>query len=101
MPRCGGSPPTSLCTLLLEASQRIGGRAHTVKVTGCTLDLGCDWLHSADRNPRGSIAEASGFAIERRRPAWNQHYRDLGFSPEDQDAADEAYAAWHGRLMLD
>ncbi len=93
--------PTSLCTLLLEASQRIGGRAHTVKVTGCTLDLGCGWLHSADRNPWVSIAEASGFALERRRPAWNQHYRDLGFSPEDQDAADEAYAAWHGRLMLD
>jgi monoamine oxidase len=86
-------------TLLLEASQRIGGRAHTVNVTGHALDLGCGWLHSADRNPWVGIADASGFAVERRRSAWNQQYRDLGFSPEDQDATDEAYAAWHGRLM--
>ena len=53
-------------TLLLEASQRIGGRAHTVNVAGHALDLGCGWLHSADRNPWVGIAEASGFAVERR-----------------------------------
>jgi monoamine oxidase len=87
--------------LLLEASQRIGGRAWTVNVAGHALDLGCGWLHSADRNPWLDIAESSGFAVERRRPAWGQQYRDLGFSPEDQDASDEAYAAWHGRLMSD
>jgi monoamine oxidase len=86
-------------TLLLEASQRIGGRARTVHVAGHALDLGCGWLHSADRNPWVGIAEASGFALERRRPAWSQQYRDLGFPPEDQDAADEAYVAWHGRLI--
>jgi monoamine oxidase len=90
-----------LSTLLLEASPRTGGRAHTVNVAGHALDLGCGWLHSADRNPWVDIAEASGFAVERRRPAWNQQYRDLGFSPEDQDAADEAYATWHRRLMRD
>src|SRR4051794_10034067 len=87
--------------LLLEASQRSGGRAHTVNVAGHALDLGCGWLHSADRNPWVGIAEASGFAVERRKSAWNQQYRDLGFSPEDQDASDEVYAAWHGRLMSD
>ena len=92
---------SELSTLLLEASQRIGGRANTINVSGHALDLGCGWLHSADRNPWVDIAEASGFAVERRRSAWNQQYRDLGFSPEDQDAADEAYAAWHGRLMSD
>jgi monoamine oxidase len=92
---------SELTTLVLEASPRIGGRAHTVNVAGHALDLGCGWLHSADRNPWVGIAEASGFAVERRRPAWGQQYRDLGFSPEDQDAADEAYAAWHGRLMRD
>jgi monoamine oxidase len=92
---------SELSTLVLEASPQIGGRAHTVNVAGHALDLGCGWLHSADRNPWVGIAEASGFAIERRRPAWGQQYRDLGFSPEDQDAADGAYAAWHGRLMSD
>jgi monoamine oxidase len=90
---------SGLSTLLLEASQRIGGRAHTINVAGHALDLGCGWLHSADRNPWVGIAEASGFTVDRRRPAWNQQYRDLGFSLEDQDASDEAYAAWHGRLM--
>jgi monoamine oxidase len=90
-----------LSTLVLEAAQRIGGRAHTVNVAGHALDLGCGWLHSADRNPWVAIADASGFAVERRRPAWGQQYRDLGFSPADQDASDEAYAAWHGRLMSD
>jgi monoamine oxidase len=90
---------SGLSTLLLEASPRIGGRAHTVHIARHALDLGCGWLHSADRNPWVGIAEASGFAVERRRSAWNQQYRDLGFSPEDQDAADEAYATWHRRLM--
>jgi monoamine oxidase len=37
-------------TLLLEASDRIGGRARAEKVAGLPLDLGCGWLHSADRN---------------------------------------------------
>src|SRR5690349_11115934 len=92
---------SSLSTLLLEASPRIGGRAHTVNVAGHALDLGCGWLHSGDRNPWVDIAEASGFAVERRRPAWNQQYRDLGFPPGDQDASDDAYAAWHGRLLSD
>ncbi|QRM29087.1 NAD(P)/FAD-dependent oxidoreductase [Microvirga sp. VF16] len=92
---------SGLSTLLLEASQRIGGRAHTVHVAGHALDLGCGWLHSADRNPWVGIAEASGFTVDRRGPAWGQQYRDLGFSSKDQDASDEAYAAWHGRLMSD
>ena len=71
-------------TLLLEASQRIGGRALTVNVAGHALDLGCGWLHSADRNPWIDIAEASGFSIDCREPAWSQQYRDLGFSASDQ-----------------
>jgi monoamine oxidase len=86
-------------TLLLEASQRMGGRALTVNVAGHALDLGCGWLHSADRNPWTDIAEASGFSIDRREPAWSQQYRDLGFSESDQDEADEAYSAWYKRLV--
>jgi monoamine oxidase len=88
-----------LSILLLEASQRIGGRAFTANVAGHALDLGCGWLHSADRNPWVDIAEASGFAVDRRRSAWNQQYGDLGFPRAEQDAADEAYAAWHQRLV--
>ncbi|WP_046861664.1 flavin monoamine oxidase family protein [Microvirga massiliensis] len=90
---------SGLAVLLLEASQRIGGRAWTVEVAGLALDLGCGWLHSADRNPWVGIAEASGFAVDRKSPAWGQQYGDLGFSRADQKAAAEAFAAWHERLV--
>jgi monoamine oxidase len=86
-------------TLLLEASQRIGGRAWTANVAGLALDLGCGWLHSADRNPWTDIAAASGFDVDRRTPAWGQQYRGLGFSRAEQEAADEAFGVWRQRLV--
>ena len=36
--------------VLLEARDRVGGRAHTVHVEGLPLDLGCGWLHDAAEN---------------------------------------------------
>jgi monoamine oxidase len=65
--------------LLLEATSRLGGRAWTYDVAGLSLDMGCGWLHSADRNPWTCIAEASGFVVDRREPAWGVQCRDLGF----------------------
>jgi monoamine oxidase len=62
------------------------------------LDLGCGWLHSADRNPWSRIAEAAGFAIDRRAPAWGRRYHDIGFSQTEQAAARHAYAAWEQRM---
>ncbi len=47
--------------LLLEVSSRLGGRAFTQDLGGYPLDLGCEWLHSGDRNAWVGIAEASGF----------------------------------------
>ena len=41
----------SIDCLLVEARSRLGGRAWTVIEQGYALDLGCGWLHSADRNP--------------------------------------------------
>jgi monoamine oxidase len=90
---------SGLATLVLEASQRIGGRAWTVNLAGLALDFGCGWLHSADRNPWVEIAEASGFAVDRRRPAWGQQDRDLGMPQAEQEAADDALAAWRERLV--
>lgn len=58
-------------TLILEARQRLGGRAWTVpSAVGQSLDLGCEWLHSADRNPWTDIAQNLGFAIDERLPDW-------------------------------
>ncbi len=80
---------TSLSTLLIEASGRVGGRAFTQNIKGMALDLGCGWLHSAERNPWTQIAEASGFKVERGTPAWREQYRDLGFTPAEQEEAEK------------
>ncbi|MGH6974991.1 MAG: FAD-dependent oxidoreductase, partial [Stellaceae bacterium] len=42
---------------IVEARTRAGGRAHTMPTGfGFAVDLGCEWLHSADINPWVSIA---------------------------------------------
>ena len=51
--------------MLLEAAARVGGRACTLHVDGMALDLGCGWLHSAERNAWTGIAEATATAIDR------------------------------------
>ncbi len=57
--------------LVIEARDRIGGRAHTVTpVPGLPVDLGCEWLHSADRNPWTRLARDFGFAIDDSLPDW-------------------------------
>ena len=89
---------TRLSVLLIEAEPRLGGRAWTCNIAGSRLDLGCEWLHSGDRNPWVGIAESSGFTIERGDPAWGSQFRGLGFPPAEQAAAREAYAAWSQRL---
>jgi monoamine oxidase len=89
---------SSLSSIVLEATTRVGGRAWTCDVASMRLDLGCGWLHSADRNPWTRIAEAAGFAIDRRVPAWGRQYHDIGFSQTEQAAARRAYAAWEQRI---
>ena len=47
--------------LVIEARARLGGRAWTViDQSGFALDIGCGWLHSADRNPWTKIAASPG-----------------------------------------
>ncbi|WP_294532740.1 FAD-dependent oxidoreductase [uncultured Rhodoblastus sp.] len=91
--------PTMLSVLLIEATARVGGRASTCNIANMPLDLGCEWLHSADRNHWTRLAEASGYAIDQRDPAWVSQYRDLGFTQTEQSAASQAFAAWSARLM--
>jgi monoamine oxidase len=71
---------------VLEAQSRAGGRANTVTCGEFPLDLGCGWLHSADRNPWARIAAEAGFTIDKTDPAWGTQSFDLGFSREDQEA---------------
>jgi len=87
--------------VLLEALPRPGGRAFTAHAAGMPLDLGCGYLHSADRNPWTIIAETSGIAIERASPAWDQQYKNLGAPVEEWEAASEAFDKWGDRLITD
>jgi monoamine oxidase len=84
--------------LLLEASQRLGGRAHTQDLGGYPLDLGCEWLHSGDRNAWVGIAEASGFPVDRSDPPWTKAYPSLTEDKDGREAAWKAYGDWEERL---
>jgi monoamine oxidase len=87
-----------LSSMVLEATARVGGRAWTCDVAGMRLDLGCGWLHSAERNPWTGIAEAAGFTVDRQAPPWGRQYHNIGFSQPEQAAARRAYAAWEHRM---
>lgn len=90
-----------LSVVVLEALPSLGGRASTVLMRGLPLDLGCGWLHSADRNPWTRIAEAAGFVVDRRRSAWDQQFGNLGALPAEWEAAGNAFDAWSQRLLED
>jgi monoamine oxidase len=84
--------------LVLEARERSGGRAWTAPTAlGHPVDLGCEWLHSADRNPWTEIARDMGFAVDERLPDWRSRVaRRCG----DAAQADwtEAYRAFDARM---
>lgn len=55
---------------VLEAMDRIGGRAFTSSDHfGVPFDIGCAWLHAADRNPYFEEAQAAG---------WTLFHHDMG-----------------------
>jgi monoamine oxidase len=70
--------------LIVEARDRLGGRAWTTNVSGYPHDLGCGWLHSADRKPWRDIAEAQGRTIDQTAPPWSRPSAPIGFPPEEQ-----------------
>src|SRR6185437_14439466 len=64
---------SGLSTIVLEARERVGGRGHTVMASPeVTFDLGCGWLHSADRNSFVKIAEALNFTVDTTLPPWRE-----------------------------
>lgn len=84
--------------VILEARQRLGGRAWTMPTTiGKPVDLGCEWLHSADINPWTEIAEGMGFELDRTPPNWTNrialHDGDAAYRDwlAARDALEDAY----------
>ena len=84
--------------LVLEARDRPGGRGHSILSAGGVLDLGCGWLHSANRNPLVAQAERFGFTIDRAPPPWMRQAFDLNFPQEEQRAYRDAFEAFEARL---
>ena len=84
--------------LLVEARARRGGRAWTVVESGLALDLGCGWLHSADRNPWTGIAKQQGRPIDKTPPPWERPSIEDRFSLADQRDYFRAQRAFDERL---
>ncbi len=83
-----------LSVQVLEARDRLGGRAATVATPlDIPVDIGCEWLHSAERNPWVGVGRRLGFAIDETLPDWGQRVAwHLGESAQqDWFAAREAF----------
>ena len=71
---------SGLSVIVLEARDRVGGRGHTIMAApDITFDLGCGWLHSADKNSFVEIAERLNFEVDKTRPPWREQSFDKGF----------------------
>src|ERR1700761_5253484 len=89
---------SGLSFIVLEARDRVGGRGHTVMASPeITFDLGCGWLHSADRNSFVSIAEALDFEIDRTLPPWTKRVVGTAFPPQEREAFLQALHAFYVR----
>jgi monoamine oxidase len=85
--------------LIVEARPRLGGRAWTVTdPSGSAIDLGCGWLHSADRNPWVKIAQEQNAEIDKSRPPWARRTLDVGFPPAEQQDFQSAIHAFYERV---
>ena len=82
--------------LIVEGRLRLGGRAWTVEAGGFPVDLGCGWLHSAERNPWTKIAAAQGLTIDRT-PPWTRAAPQPGMTAADAKEMRDALWALHER----
>ena len=85
--RLGDAP---LSVVVLEARDRIGGRAHTRNLQSHPQDLGCGWLHSADRNAWARRVEPMGFTLDKTPPPWGRQSGDQDFAADDQESFNAA-----------
>lgn len=71
--------------VVVEATGRIGGRAHTESRTfGVPFDVGCAWLHAADRNPFYDDARDAGWTLRHHDMALDHvYFGDRRATPEE------------------
>ncbi len=85
--------------LLLEARDRIGGRAHTVYAGEQAIEMGANWLHGQDNNPLidlvkaqdGSLSPATGWGSTIVYDEFGEEIEDAGALLERWQAVVENY----------
>lgn len=66
-----------LSVLVLEADDHVGGRCFTDKeLFDVPFDLGGSWLHAADKNPLGRLAEKAGTRLHKKHWEVQKLYAD-------------------------
>ena len=71
--------------LVLEARDRVGGRAWTETTTfGFPVDMGCAWLHSADQQSVDGICARAGFRDYRTTAGLGRVHRARARLPEQE-----------------
>jgi monoamine oxidase len=89
---------SGLSIIVLEARDRAGGRAHTIMpAPGIVFDLGCGWLHSAEKNRFVGIANQLNFEIDKTRPPWREQSFDTGFPLAERQDFIRAIDAFYDR----
>src|SRR3954470_23788461 len=90
---------SGLSVLVLEARDRLGGRAWAVQASPeVTFDVGCGWLHSADNNSFVPIAEQLGFKLNKDLPPWRERAYGNAFPKAERDDFMHAMDAFYQRL---
>ncbi|MGY4499584.1 monoamine oxidase [Bradyrhizobium sp. GM24.11] len=90
---------SGLSVIVLEARHRLGGRAWTVQASPeVTFDVGCGWLHSADKNSFVPIARALAFELNKDLPPWRERAYGTAFPQSERDDFMHAMDAFYERL---
>src|SRR5258707_1856182 len=87
---------SGVSAIVLEASARVCGRAHTVHAApDIIFDVGCGWLHSANKNSFVKIAQQLNFEVDKTLPPWRERAFGKAFPQAERDdfvrALDEFY----------
>lgn len=90
---------SGLSVVVLEARNRLGGRAWTVQASPeVTFDVGCGWLHSADKNSFVPIARALAFELNKDLPPWRERAYGNAFPQSERNDFMRAMDAFYERL---
>ncbi|MDN5005885.1 flavin monoamine oxidase family protein [Bradyrhizobium sp. GCM10027634] len=94
-----GLAASSLSMIVLEARSRLGGRAWTVQASPAVIfDVGCGWLHSADKNSFVPIARKLDFELNKDLPPWRERAYGNAFPQGERDDFMRAMDAFYERL---